>query len=218
MYYVGKNGSQSGPYPLEELKSMATSGKLAPADLVWTNGMSEWKPASAALPELFPISGAAPTPPPGPESAAESASTVLPPAASSRSADAPDTVGPAGTPATSHGISTFHPTTPPLASSAPPMVEPQAVFGGAPIPTYLWQSIVCTLFCCLLTGIPAIVFSSQVESKRQHGDLAGAVKASQNAKLWCWISLAVGILQYVLMGGMMILFFGRVMANLQNVH
>ena len=30
------------------------------------------------------------------------------------------------------------------------------------IPTYLWQSIVCTLLCCMPFGIVAIVFAAQV--------------------------------------------------------
>ncbi len=66
MYYVGRNGSQSGPYPLDELKKMATTGRLAPTDLVWTDGMSEWKPASTTLPEVFaapPAAASAPPPP-----------------------------------------------------------------------------------------------------------------------------------------------------------
>lgn len=156
MYYVGKNGSQSGPYPVDELKSMASSGRLAATDLVWTEGMSEWKPAGAALPDVF-----AQAPPPSPATPPVPA----PPAAA--------------------------PFPAPQAQPYPSAVDPAAL--GAPIPTYLWQSIVVTLCCCIPFGIPAIIFSTQVESKRQHGDIAGAVKASQNAKLWMLIALISGV-------------------------
>ncbi|WP_462204056.1 CD225/dispanin family protein, partial [Frankia sp. CcWB3] len=46
---------------------------------------------------------------------------------------------------------------------------------GQPIPTYLWQSIVATLLCCLPAGIVAIVFASQVQGRQQSGDVAGAL-------------------------------------------
>jgi len=62
----------------------------------------------------------------------------------------------------------------------------------------MWQSVAMTLLCCPVTGVPAIVFASQVQSKQQVGDIAGALKASKNAKLWCWISVATGLIMYVL--------------------
>jgi hypothetical protein len=42
-------------------------------------------------------------------------------------------------------------------------------------------------------GIAAIVYAAQVNGKLQAGDIAGAQAASNNAKLWCWISLGVGL-------------------------
>jgi type IV pilus assembly protein PilA len=61
-------------------------------------------------------------------------------------------------------------------------------------PNYLVYAILTTIFCCLPTGIVAIVFSAQVNGKLQAGDLAGAQKASKNAKTWCWLSFGFGIL------------------------
>ncbi len=76
--------------------------------------------------------------------------------------------------------------------------------GGAPpqkIPNYLAQSILVTLFCCLPLGIPAIVFSAQVNDKIQAGDVQGAMEASRKAKMWGWwsfgVGLAVGILYFI---------------------
>jgi hypothetical protein len=72
----------------------------------------------------------------------------------------------------------------------------QAASPGAPpqkIPNYLAQSILVTLLCCLPLGIPAIVYSAQVNTKAQAGDIAGAMECSRKAKMWGWISFGVGL-------------------------
>jgi hypothetical protein len=66
---------------------------------------------------------------------------------------------------------------------------------GRNIPNYLVQAILVTLFCCLPGGIVAIVFAAQVNGKLQAGDVAGARAASDTAKMWCWISFGVGLVQ-----------------------
>ena len=70
---------------------------------------------------------------------------------------------------------------------------------GAP-PNYLWQAIVLTILCCncFPLGIVAIIFAAQVNSKFQAGDLAGAMQASKNAKLWCIITAVVGLLCWII--------------------
>lgn len=64
---------------------------------------------------------------------------------------------------------------------------------GAAVQNYLVFAILATVFCCLPAGIPAIVYAAQVNSKLQAGDLAGAQLASNNAKMWCLISLGLGL-------------------------
>lgn len=75
---------------------------------------------------------------------------------------------------------------------------------SATVPNYLVFAILTTVFCCLPTGIPAIVFAAQVNGKLQAGDIAGAQAASKNAKMWCWISfglgLGVGLLYMLIIG------------------
>jgi hypothetical protein len=61
------------------------------------------------------------------------------------------------------------------------------------IPNYLAQSILVTVLCCLPFGIPAIVYSAQVNGKIQAGDIQGAIHASSKAKMWGWISFGVGL-------------------------
>jgi len=53
---------------------------------------------------------------------------------------------------------------------------------GTTVPNYLVFSILATVLCCIPAGIPAIVYSAQVNSKLLQGDLAGAQAASSNAK------------------------------------
>ena len=91
-----------------------------------------------------------------------------------------------------------YPPAPPL---PPQYGAPQGPGQGQPpqnIPNYLVHSILATLFCCLPTGIAGIVFASQVNSKLAMGDIAGAQKASENARLWTMISVGVGIVVIVL--------------------
>jgi Interferon-induced transmembrane protein len=84
---------------------------------------------------------------------------------------------------------------PPPPGAPPPYGNPQAWPGAAApaIQTYLVPAILVTLFCFLPTGIAAIVFASQVNSKRSVGDYAGAMHASKQARLWTIISLVVGL-------------------------
>lgn len=83
--------------------------------------------------------------------------------------------------------------------SMPPPVPTQSV------PNYLVWSILITIaslcLCCIvgtIPGIVAIVYSSQVNSKLNAGDLAGGAEASRNAKLWCWITTGLCILGLLL--------------------
>lgn len=80
-------------------------------------------------------------------------------------------------------------------SATPPL--PQA---HGNIPNYLAWSIVSTVLatclCCPLglVGIVAIVFASQVNTKLNQGDIDGALRASANAKTWCWVATALAII------------------------
>src|SRR5687767_8776172 len=45
-WYYTSGGQQVGPVTSSELKQAARSGRLAPTDLVWKDGMAEWSPAT----------------------------------------------------------------------------------------------------------------------------------------------------------------------------
>jgi len=77
-------------------------------------------------------------------------------------------------------------------------VEPNSTANGTPPKTWLLESILVTLFCCLPFGIAGIVNASKVESKFYIGDTEGAQRASMNAKKWTKVSLIIGIVYWTL--------------------
>lgn len=87
----------------------------------------------------------------------------------------------------------------PYQASGAPMGIPQKV------PNYLVQSILVTLCCCLPFGIVAIVYSAQVNGLLAGGNVAGAIKASDNAKMWGWIAFGLGLAIQVAYIGLMVL-------------
>jgi Interferon-induced transmembrane protein/GYF domain 2 len=82
---------------------------------------------------------------------------------------------------------------------APPVAAPGPIRYGAPLPNYLWQSIVVTLLCCLPFGVAAIVMAAKVEGLVARGDMQGAIAASASAKKWCLVALISG---FVIQAGM----------------
>ncbi len=82
--------------------------------------------------------------------------------------------------------------TPPPVSGQ--MMNPQPAqavsYQQTPIPNYLWQSIVATLFCCMPFGIVAIVYAAKVDSLVAAGDYAGASAASKTARTWVIAAVA----------------------------
>jgi hypothetical protein len=77
--------------------------------------------------------------------------------------------------------------------------RPSTANGRCP-KTWLIESILVTLFCCLPFGIAGIVNATKVESLFNVGDVAGAESASSSAQKWTLVSLCVGIGVYVLVG------------------
>ncbi len=63
---------------------------------------------------------------------------------------------------------------------------------GEYVPNHLVWSILATLFCCLPLGIVSIVYAAQVDGKRAAGDIAGARRAADSARLWAILSAVIG--------------------------
>ncbi len=71
-----------------------------------------------------------------------------------------------------------------------------------PPKTYLTESILVTLFCCLPFGIVGIVNASKVESRYYAGDIDGAKISSEEAKKWVsfgfWSGLIISVIYLVI--------------------
>jgi hypothetical protein len=63
----------------------------------------------------------------------------------------------------------------------------------AQIYNYLIPAIFTTVCCCLPFGIVSIVYAAQVNGLLAAGNVAGAQKAANSAKMWFWIALGTGI-------------------------
>jgi hypothetical protein len=62
-YHILRNGKQSGPFSIHEVKTMLTSGELASNNLYWVEGMSEWETLDKAF-ETPAAARPSPLPPP----------------------------------------------------------------------------------------------------------------------------------------------------------
>ena len=71
---------------------------------------------------------------------------------------------------------------------------------------YLVFSILVTLFCCLPTGIAAIIYSSQTDSAYYAGNYDVAIGNSNKAKTWCIVSVVVSVIVNIIVFG----FYGAV--------
>lgn len=85
------------------------------------------------------------------------------------------------------------------------MAQGYASASGMPyekVDNHLVWAILATLFCCLPTGIVAIVYAAQVDSKVSAGDIAGARQSARNAATWSWVSFGLGLLFMLLYLGL----------------
>jgi hypothetical protein len=105
----------------------------------------------------------------------------------------------------------------PLTPPAYSQMDPGLPTGGAPmlVPNYLVFAILVTVFCCLPLGIPALVFSSQVNTKLSLGDHNGAIDASKKAKMWCMIA---GISGFVVNGAVILFLLIMVFVGAASSH
>lgn len=66
--------------------------------------------------------------------------------------------------------------------------------------TYLLESILVTIFCCLPFGIPAIVYASKVDMYFYSGLYEKSLECSQKASKWTLAALITGVLGALLYG------------------
>lgn len=68
---------------------------------------------------------------------------------------------------------------------------------GQPPKTWLVESILVTILCCLPFGIIGIINASKVEAKFNEGAVDEALKLSQDAGKWTKIGFFLGLAVYV---------------------
>lgn len=78
----------------------------------------------------------------------------------------------------------------------PPVNQSPGWAAMPPPENHLIWAILATVLCCLPTGIPAIVYASQVQTRWFGGDHEGARQSAEKAKFWNFISLGVGLVFY----------------------
>ncbi|XP_063266274.1 proline rich transmembrane protein 1B [Prinia subflava] len=75
-----------------------------------------------------------------------------------------------------------------------PGAGPSPAGRGQPLPKdYMVESVLVTLFCCLLTGVMALVYSHETRSALARGDVAQAYAASRKARSLVLFSLLFGL-------------------------
>jgi hypothetical protein len=102
---------------------------------------------------------------------------------------------------------------PPPAAS--PWGTPSSTWGpaaapAAPIDTWLWQSIVATIFCCQPFGIVAVVFSAMAGSARDAGNWEVARRRADQARTWTLVS--VGTVLILVVGFALLAVLGAVLS------
>ncbi|XP_054440802.1 proline rich transmembrane protein 1B [Pteronotus mesoamericanus] len=82
----------------------------------------------------------------------------------------------------------------PVYGSAVAAVPAPAAVEHRPLPKdHMMESVLVTLFCCLLTGLIAIVYSHETRAALSRGDLAQAEEASRKARSLVLFSLLFGV-------------------------
>ena len=77
-------------------------------------------------------------------------------------------------------------------AAAVPRANYAAPANNVVVPNHMVGAILTTLFCCLIGGIIAIVYASQVNTKLAQGDIAGAQAASRTANGWIIANVIFG--------------------------
>lgn len=89
------------------------------------------------------------------------------------------------------------------AYQVPPIAQQPPVMMTEPCPrTWLVESILATLFCCVVTGIVGVIYSSKVDGLWRSGRYDEARSASNTAKTYLIIGILLGlatVIGYVIM-------------------
>jgi hypothetical protein len=169
-WYYALNGKQQGPVSDAQIRELIQRGVLRAADLVWCQNMAAWAKVqeTPALAQFLLI-----TPPPvsePPPSPNIMPSDIAQELYGGRDKDV-----------------TFQPEGP-SRYNAYDRNRPRHV------KTYLVESILVTLFCCMPFGVAAIIFAAQASGAVSSGNYEKAESLAGQAKNYVTIAVIIGLL------------------------
>lgn len=189
-YWIIVNDHHDGPYSVDTL----VANGLKPEDLVWTEGLADWTPAGNILElaeamNLRDSMAAAPAEPAAPVAAevieiVETEAEAPMEQEAACDAEPAQQPQPAQQPYATPQMQTAYPQPAPAQAAAMTQTEPCP-------PSYIAWSIIVTVLCCTIVGIPAIVFASMTKSAYYRGDLA---KAKRYSEITQWFIIAAIVL------------------------
>lgn len=189
-YWIIVNDHHDGPYSVDTL----VANGLKPEDLVWTEGLADWTPAGNILElaeamNLRDSMAAAPAEPAAPVSAevieiVETEAEAPMEQEAACDAEPAQQPQPAQQPYATPPMQTAYTQAAPAQGAAMTQAEPCP-------PAYIAWSIIVTVLCCTIVGIPAIVFASMTKSTYYRGDLA---KAKRYSEITQWFIIAAIVL------------------------
>jgi hypothetical protein len=121
LWHCTAGGTKYGPITHEVLRQWLSEGRVRPADLVWTEGMANWQPASSVADLITGIdltASAAPAPAPGAWPAGGAAPSSAGPMAGAQAADATPGASPATFSAPVYPQQAYYPVSRPSAPGA----------------------------------------------------------------------------------------------------
>ncbi len=189
-YWIIVNDHHDGPYSVDTL----VANGLKPEDLVWTEGLADWTPAGNILElaeamNLRDSMAATPAEPAAPVSAevieiVETEAEAPMEQEAACDAEPAQQPQPAQQPYAAPQMQTAYTQAAPAQAAAMTQAEPCP-------PAYIAWSIIVTVLCCTIVGIPAIVFASMTKSAYYRGDLA---KAKRYSEITQWFIIAAIVL------------------------
>lgn len=180
-FYIVENQKPVGPFEVTQLVERGIKG----SDLVWAEGMTDWAPAESVdeIREALYSSYSG-----GRDAEAESGYNFK---------SEPEPPCPPVQPQ-------FPPINQPYSQQSAPQPQypnaPQQPYYGNEIPpkTWLAESILVTILCCLPFGVVGIIKASNVSSLWQAGRFEEARAASASAKKWTLIGFFASLAAYLL--------------------
>jgi len=177
-WYYSKMGLQQGPVPEDELVTKIRRGEIDGTNLIWKDGMAEWKPLSQ-MPELLTLSN--------------------PGVPSDNPTQYPGTTG-GSIPLTQPPAFQGHYTEPFIPSYFVPTIVSLVLW-------VIFMAIFC-FPVGLPCSIVALVYGTKVDSLRAQRNLVAAQAASRAAKVWMIVSYClfalpilgvIGVLVFVIL-------------------